>query len=48
MHYIAAGESSGGLNRNDPHRLMDLNAGHQGAALLGDIALLEEVCHFTP
>jgi hypothetical protein len=35
----------GGFNRHDPYRLMSMNAWPQGVALLGGVALLEEVCH---
>ena len=35
------------LNRYDPYRFMCLNAWPQGLALLGGVALLEEVCHYT-
>lgn len=36
----------GGLNRNGPHGLTDLNAWLEGVAILEGVAFLEEVYHW--
>ena len=51
MWYINTHADYGGLNVNDPHRLICLNAwssvGGTVQEGLGDKALLEEVCHWA-